>query len=145
MTERHWLAVASRDHVRIGVQGGFAQVCHGRRGPLSAMRVNDWLIYYSPGHVMGERGTLKAFTALGRIVDDRVEQVRLTDEFIPWRRSVHYEAPILDVAVDELKDRLILTHDRNWGYSLRRGLLPLASADFDVISASMRRQPRSDL
>jgi hypothetical protein len=139
MNERHWLAVACRNHVRIGVGGGFAQVCHGRRGPLSTMRANDWLIYYSPGHGLGERGTLKAFTALGRVVDNNVEQVRVNDEFIPWRRSVQYETKIVDVAVAELKDRLALTQSRNWGYSLRRGLLPLASTDFEIISLAMRQ------
>ena len=26
----YWIAVASREHVRRGVAGGFAQVCHGK-------------------------------------------------------------------------------------------------------------------
>jgi hypothetical protein len=112
VNEKYWLAVASRDHVQIGVHSGFAQVCHGRRGPLASMQPNDWLIYYSPGHAYGERGTLKAFTALGRIADDHVEQIRLTDDFIPWRRSVHYET----------------------------SMLPLAETDFDIIATSMRQQ-----
>ncbi len=55
MTARYWLGVASRDHVLIGVNGGFAQVCHGRRGPLSRMQPGDGLIYYSPTGVF--RGT----------------------------------------------------------------------------------------
>ncbi|MGG1220830.1 EVE domain-containing protein, partial [Priestia endophytica] len=27
---RYWVGVASRDHVMKGVQGGFAQLCHGK-------------------------------------------------------------------------------------------------------------------
>ncbi len=33
----HWLAVASREHVKRGIAGGFAQVCHGKPGPLKQM------------------------------------------------------------------------------------------------------------
>lgn len=44
---RYWIGVASKEHVMRGVQGRFAQVCHGKAGPLKQMRPNDWLIYYS--------------------------------------------------------------------------------------------------
>ena len=27
---RYWIAVASREHVMLGVDAGFAQVCHGK-------------------------------------------------------------------------------------------------------------------
>ncbi len=52
---QHWLGVVSHAHVRLGVQGGFAQVCHGRKGLLSKMKAGDGLIYYSPA----ERGVRK--------------------------------------------------------------------------------------
>lgn len=45
---RYWIGVASREHVHRGVKGGFAQVCHGKPGPLERMAEGDWIIYYSP-------------------------------------------------------------------------------------------------
>jgi hypothetical protein len=30
----YWIGVASKEHVMRAVQGGFAQVCHGKEGPL---------------------------------------------------------------------------------------------------------------
>jgi hypothetical protein len=34
---RYWIGVASKEHVQRGVLGGFAQVCHGKAGPLNRM------------------------------------------------------------------------------------------------------------
>jgi hypothetical protein len=51
---RYWIGVASKEHVMRGVQGGFAQVCHGKEGPLKQMTPQDWIIYYSPTIKFGE-------------------------------------------------------------------------------------------
>ncbi|MDQ7862723.1 hypothetical protein RCO48_21920 [Peribacillus frigoritolerans] len=32
--KRYWIGVASRDHVMKGIDGGFAQLCHGKEAPL---------------------------------------------------------------------------------------------------------------
>jgi hypothetical protein len=47
---RYWIGVVSESHVKLGVEGGFAQLCHGKSAPLRRMREGDWLIYYSPAH-----------------------------------------------------------------------------------------------
>ncbi|GAB4226009.1 MAG: hypothetical protein Tsb0021_01550 [Chlamydiales bacterium] len=36
---RYWIAVASKKHVQKGVLEGFAQVCHGKKGPLFSMNM----------------------------------------------------------------------------------------------------------
>lgn len=33
--QKAWIAVVSRAHVMRGVEGGFAQLCHGKRSPLA--------------------------------------------------------------------------------------------------------------
>ncbi len=33
---RNWIAVASADHVRRGLAGGFMQVCHGKAAAVAA-------------------------------------------------------------------------------------------------------------
>jgi hypothetical protein len=50
-----------------GVEGGFAQLCHGKRLPLEKMSVGDWLVYYSPRTEMRGGEPLREFTALGRV------------------------------------------------------------------------------
>ena len=45
---RHWLAVASADHVAIGRRGGFMQVCHAKAAPLRRLQPGDRVVYYSP-------------------------------------------------------------------------------------------------
>ena len=47
MSVKYFVAVVSRDHVMKGVEGGFAQVGHGKSEPLKKMKKDDWLIYYS--------------------------------------------------------------------------------------------------
>ena len=50
---RAWIAVASAEHVRRGLAGGFMQVCHGKDGPLRRMRPGDRVAYYSPTETFG--------------------------------------------------------------------------------------------
>ena len=69
---RYWVGVASRDHVLLGVAGGFCQVCHGKQAPLARMKRGDWILYYSPKTGMNSGEKVQAFTAVGQIVDDRV-------------------------------------------------------------------------
>ncbi len=132
---RFWLGVVSRQHVRRGVELGIAQIGHGKGAPLERMQPGDWLVYYSPRDRLGDGAPVKAFTAVGRIVDAAVWQA---DEgtFKPWRRRVDYlegrEAPI-----GPLLDVLDLTSSPNWGYALRRGLLELSQHDFEVICGAM--------
>ena len=132
---RAWLAVVSRAHVRRGVAGGFAQVCHGKAPPLRRLQPGDWLVYYSPSVEMGG-APLRAFTAIGRVEDDRVFTFDMGGGFVPFRRRVRYlaatEAPLAPLAA-----RLDLCASRSWGMALRRGLLPLSLEDLAVIAGAM--------
>lgn len=132
----YWLGVVSREHVRRGVELGFAQANHGARAPIERMQPGDGLVYYSPRERIRDGAALKAFTAVGRIDDGDVWQA---DEgsFEPWRRTVTYRAGARDVPIDELRGDLELTSTPNWGIVLRRGLIPLSAHDFAVISRAM--------
>ena len=131
-----WLAVVTRDHVRRGVGLGIAQVGHGTKPGLARMRVGDGLVYYSPRSSLDSPAPLRAFTAIGRIADDELWQV---DEggFRPWRRRVRYDTAAVDVPVAELQSDLEMTQGPNWGYQLRRGLIPLSGHDFGCIARAM--------
>jgi hypothetical protein len=130
-----WLGVVSRAHVRTGVSGGFAQLCHGKAQPLRRMRRGDWLVYYSPTIEMGG-AALRAFTAIGQVEGADVYPYDMGGGFVPYRRDVRYvEAE--EVALDMIKQKLEFCARPNWGMALRRGHLPLEAADFATIAAAM--------
>lgn len=73
---QYWIAVACKEHVQGGVQGGFAQVCHGKKSPLSRMKKADWIIYYSPATRFREKEPCRAFTAIGKVTSTLPYPVR---------------------------------------------------------------------
>lgn len=95
---RYWIGVASRDHVSKAVQGGFAQLCHGKHAPLKKMKTGDWIIYYSPKVNFRETAPHQKFNAIGQITDEHVFQVNIEDDFKPFRRNINFisctETPI---------------------------------------------------
>ena len=134
---KYWLGVVNLDHVLKGVQGGFAQVCHGKKGSLSKISKADWLIYYSPKRSLDGEDPLKQFTAIGKATDDIVFQFEMSQSFKPFRRKIKYMKNAKPVPLDDLKALLEFTQERNWGYRLRLGLLELSLHDFQLISEKM--------
>ena len=45
---KYWIGVASRDRARMGMAGGFCQLCHGKAAPMRRLKSGDRIIYYSP-------------------------------------------------------------------------------------------------
>jgi hypothetical protein len=89
---RYWIGVASYEHVRRGVNGGFAQLNlnHGKAAPLHRMAAGDWLIYYSPREQREGDEPVQAFTALGQLAGDEVTEVAMTESFTAARHAVHW-------------------------------------------------------
>ena len=132
-----WLGVVSAEHVRRAVELGIAQMGHGKRAGLARMHDGDTLVYYSPMERLGDGTPLREFTALGTIADDEIWQADEGD-FRPFRRRVRY-AEVAPLPLADVKDRLHLTASPNWGYQLRRGLVPLDDADVEVLREELRR------
>ena len=132
---KYWLGVVSKEHVKIGTEGGFAQVCHGKKAPLARMNAGDFLVYYSPGLIMG-KSELKSFTAIGKILDEDVFSVPMSPDFVPFRRRVSYLFT-KDLPVDDVKSKLDLCSNSSWGYKLRFGLIELSESDFELIKEKM--------
>jgi hypothetical protein len=132
---KHWLGVVSRDHVQRGVSLGIAQLGHGKRDGLARLSPGDWLVYYSPRTSLHNGEVLQAFTAIGEVADEEIWQA---DEgaFKPWRRRIRYTPSAGSAFVRDLP--LDLTAQPNWGYALRRGLIPLTEHDFGLIRAAMK-------
>ncbi len=134
---RYWIGVVSASHVRQGVLGGFAQLCHGKSAPLRRMSQNDWLIYYSPRTELKKGETLQAFTAIGQVVDERIYEYQMSESFVPFRRNIRY-IPCREVKIAYLLEKLSFTSgNRNWGYSFRYGHFEVGRADFLTIAGEM--------
>lgn len=134
---RFWIGVASREHVKMGVAGGFSQLCHGKAQPLRRMAVGDWLIYYSPQEKFGEKLPCQRFTAIGEVVGSEVYPFEMFPGFVPHRRNIRF-LDADDTPICPLIERLAFIHDkRHWGYAFRYGHLEIPQADFTLIAAAM--------
>lgn len=134
---KYWIAVASREHVKKGVAGSFAQVCHGKGEPLKRMVPGDWLIYYSPVEIFGQKIPCRKFTAIGRIKEKNPYQSPMSDDFISWRRDVVFELA-QDVPIEPLIDELAFIKNKShWGFPFRRGCFEISGKDFQLIAKNM--------
>ena len=48
---RFSVGVVSREHVHLGVKGGFIQLNHGKKAPIQRLRTGDGVVMYSPRRV----------------------------------------------------------------------------------------------
>jgi len=134
---KYWIGVVSKDHVDMGVSEGILQIGHGKLGPLSRIHKDDWLIYYSPKKTLSDKEPLQAFTALGQVLDEEIYQVKINDNFNPYRRKIKY-LKINQTQIKPLIDELdFIKSKKNWGYNFRFGLLEITKKDFDLIKENM--------
>lgn len=75
--QRHWVIVASRDHARRGVSGGFIMANHGKRAPLARMSAGDTVFIYSPTTAFPDGEPLRAVTIVGDVTGDEPEPSEL--------------------------------------------------------------------
>ena len=73
VTPRTWVIVASRDHARRGVSGGFVMANHGKRAPLSRMSRGDGILIYSPTTTYPGGVPLRAITIVGEVTGEAPE------------------------------------------------------------------------
>ncbi|PTE06660.1 EVE domain-containing protein [Mesorhizobium helmanticense] len=135
--KRFWCAVACREHVKLGIAGGFTQVGHGKRGPLERMMLGDGIVYYSPTETMGGVQKCQMFTSIGLIKDRRIYQFEMSPGFTPYRRDVFY-FDAQDTPIKPLLASLSFTRDqRRWGYKFQFGLFEIERNDFALILSRM--------
>lgn len=134
---RYWIGVASYEHVRRGVSGGFAQLNHGKAAPLRRMTAGDWLVYYSPREQREGGEPVQAFTAIGQLTGEEIAEVAMSERFTAARRAVHWlpahPAPIRPL-LGELR---FIRNPERWGMTFRPGHLEINEADFQRIAAAM--------
>lgn len=136
-TPKYWVIVASKDHVKTGLSGSFAQACHGKSAPLKRMRKGDFVLYYSGKQTMGNPDKCQEFTAIGQVKNDDTYPFQQTADFCPSRRDIEYfnhkDISILPL----INDLDFIPNKQSWGYPFRFGFFEINQHDFDLISAQM--------
>ena len=132
---RFWVGVVSKEHVLRGVEGGFCQVCHGKKAPLNRMKKGDYLLYYSPKYQLKGQEKLQAFTAVGKILDDTAYQVEMFEDFFPFRRDVSYYQPVKDCHIEQVR-----THPewRQYASQIRYGHFEVSKDFFLYVFEQMK-------
>jgi hypothetical protein len=134
---KSWIAVASAEHVRLGCEGGFMQVCHGKAAPLRRLAAGDRVAYYSPTMHFGGKDKLQAFTATGLVIDTAPYAADMGGGFCPFRRRVAWLVG-QEASIQPLLVRLDFAKgNKNWGYQLRFGLFEVSGNDMDLINQAM--------
>ena len=99
---KYWIGVASKEHVAIGVAGGFAQLCHGKKAPLARMKVGDYLFYYAPKISLQSKEPYQKIIALGQVTGKEIYSYEMAPGFIPFRRDVHFVKSLHEVTLKQL-------------------------------------------
>ena len=137
MSRRHWIAVASAEHVRLGRSQGFMQVCQGKAAPLRRISPGDAVTYYSPTECFGGSERLQAFTAIGIVGPGAPYQVDMGDGFRPFRRTVLWREATETPIRPQLEQLSFSRDNKNWGYQLRFGLFEIPQEDLLRIAEAM--------
>jgi hypothetical protein len=134
----HWINTISREHVLLGVAGGFTQADHGKDTRLRRLQPGDRIAFYSPRTAMRSGERLQQFTALGTVTGEAPYQVEVSPDFRPWRLEVAFEdvtpAPIRPL----LEELSFITDKGRWGFPFRRGLFEIESSDMEIIQRALR-------
>ncbi len=138
MTQRHWIGTVSREHVLIGVAGGFAMMNHGKLAPLKRLSPGDGLIYYSPKDAWPDGAPLKAFTAIGTVGDLPPYAAEMRTGQTGYRIDIDW-LTARETPISQLTDSLEFTRG-NWGMLARRGLFEVSGTDFQTIRAAMLQE-----
>ncbi len=134
---RYWIGVASKEHVGLGVEGGFCQLCHGKAQPLKRMAAGDWIIYYSPKEQFEGKEPCQKFTAIGQVVGKEVYTFEMFPGFVPYRRDIRF-LKANDAPIRPMLERLSFIKDKSkWGSAFRFGHLEIPKSDFELIATEM--------
>lgn len=134
---KYFIACISKEHIQRGVEGNFIQVCHGKEAPLKRMRKGDYLLVYSSKISMSGSEKYQKFTALGRVKDEVLYQVQMSENFSPFRRNIEY-LPCTEASIVPLiYDLEFITNKKSWGYPFRYGFFEINENDFKLITSKM--------
>lgn len=143
---KNWIAVAAALHARRGrdaPEGGYMQVCHGKRGPLARVQPGDRVAYYAPTIAMGGKDACRSFVSIGVVAAGEPYPFDMGGGFVPHRRDVRYvasrEAPIAPL----IPEFDFVEDPKRWGAKFRFGLFAIGDDDMRRIAVAMGVAPQA--
>lgn len=134
----YWINVLSKDHARIGADGGFIQASQDKAAMLRLLHREDIVFSYSPGTSFRAGEILQAFTAVARVTGDAPYQVGTAARVHSWRLSAT-SIPCEEAPLEPLVPQLAFIEDKAiWGASLRRGMFEIPEDDARRIADAMK-------
>jgi predicted RNA-binding protein len=134
---KYFINTISKDHVMIGMEKGIVQAGHGKKAPLQRLHKDDYVIFYSPKTSLRDGEPLQSFTAIAKIKDDEIYQVKMSETFKPFRRNVIF-LKCKEAKIRPLIEKLeFIENKKSWGFKFRFGLFEINRHDFDLISKKM--------
>ena len=137
---KYWIIVASKDHVKSGVEQGIAQACHGKTAPLKRMRKDDFVLFYSGKKTLGQPEICQEFTAIGQVKDEDVYPFQQTADFCPSRRNIDFFESTDISILPLINDLSFIQNKQSWGYPFRFGFFEISKTDFELISSKMLKR-----
>ncbi len=134
---KYWILTASKEHVQNGIKGGFAQACHGKETPLKKMKTGDYVIYYSSKLYFNKQDKCQEFTAIGKVISNKVYQFRMTEYFCPFRIDIDFFKTKSISILPLINDLEFIPNKQKWGYPFRWGTLQINEYDYKLISNLM--------
>ncbi len=122
-TARHWVVVASRDHARRGVEGGFIMANHGKKAPLSRMSRGDGILVYSPATTFAKGEPLRAVTFVGEVTGDAPEA---SDVIVGGFRLAAELREVEPVPLADIREHIAASR-------IRFGCFEISAADAEAI------------
>ncbi|MCB9639962.1 MAG: EVE domain-containing protein [Myxococcales bacterium] len=134
---RYWVNTVCRQHVLMGMEGGFLQADHGKDTRIRKLQRGDVVAFYSPRTALQGGDPLQCFTALGCVEDEQPFQVQMGEDFFPWRRKVLFWT-CQEASIHPLLSHLSFIKDKTrWGFPFRRGLFEIEQEDLKYIAEAM--------
>lgn len=132
VTPRHWVIVASRDHARRGVSGGFVMANHGKRSPLARMSPGDRVLVYSPRTAYPDGEPLRAVAIVGEVTGEEPEP---SDVITGGFRRAASLREIEPLPLDEIREHLPVSR-------IRFGFFELDAVDAEKIWTLVAQRSR---
>jgi hypothetical protein len=135
---KYWVGVASEDHVKAAVAGGFVQLGHGKMAPVRRLQPGDLIAFYSPRAQMQAGLLVRKFTAIGRVARREPYLYAQSSTFEPMRRDVAWFMAQA-TPVEPLLGKLSFIPSReHWGLAFRRGLIEVTEQDMRIMANAMK-------
>ena len=135
---KYWVGVASADHVKAAVAGGFVQLGHGKAAPVRRLQPGDLIAFYSPRAQMQAGELVRKFTAIGRVCQREPYLYAQPPNFEPMRRDVTWfkaQAAHIEPLLGKLS---FISSREHWGLAFRPGLIEVTEQDMRVMADAMK-------